>query len=269
MFQPAPGREPTPRELQGLYALARAIGSKPSFPNRSCRPRAWSPCCEDLGLRLFVLDPLGGADRRRLLCRAAAAQRASHSPGRSSAEPMHADSGSQGPDPCASASFPALDRVSFTIEKQEIIAVIGPNGSGKTTLLKAILGLVPCQGEIHIFGTSRRARSCRRWAMCRSTSPLKALSPDRRGIRQPHLPHAGKAPSGGALLDEAGMAEFKDKLIGELSGGQLQRVLLAHAMLHRPRSSFWTKRPAASTSRARADFYSTIQRLNREHGVTV
>ena len=49
-------------------------------------------------------------------------------------------------------SFPALDHVSFTIEKQEIIAVIGPNGSGKTTLLKAILGLIPYEGEIRIFG---------------------------------------------------------------------------------------------------------------------
>ena len=39
--------------------------------------------------------------------------------------------------------LPALDHVSFTIEKQDIIAVIGPNGSGKTTLLKAILGLIP------------------------------------------------------------------------------------------------------------------------------
>ena len=58
-----------------------------------------------------------------------------------------------------------------------------------------------------------------------------------------------KLPVGG-VLHEAGMAELKGKLIGELSGGQLQRVLLAHAMLHRRGSCSWTKRPAASTSKA-------------------
>ncbi|HSQ35432.1 MAG TPA: ATP-binding cassette domain-containing protein, partial [Candidatus Binatia bacterium] len=49
-------------------------------------------------------------------------------------------------------SFPALEHINFTIEKQEIIAVIGPNGSGKTTLLKASVGLIPFSGEIKIFG---------------------------------------------------------------------------------------------------------------------
>ena len=60
VFQPAPGREPAPRDLQKLYALARnykikAVFSEPQLPTASLEP-----LLQDLGLRLFILDPLGG-----------------------------------------------------------------------------------------------------------------------------------------------------------------------------------------------------------------
>ena len=71
------------------------------------------------------------------------------------------------------------------------------------------------------------------------------------------------------VLDEVGMNEFKGKLIGELSGGQLQRVLLAHALLHRPRILFLDEATSGIDIEGQGDFYSVIQHLNREHGVTV
>lgn len=162
----------------------------------------------------------------------------------------------------------ALDRVSFTIEKEAIIAVIGPNGSGKTTLLKAILGLVPCQGEVRLF--SRPLRQVlpqvgyvpQRFAFD-SSFPLTVEEFINLTCRTPE-----KLPVHG-VLDEVGMREFKGKLIGELSGGQLQRVLLAHALLHRPRILFLDEATSGIDIEGQSDFYSTIQRLNREHGVTV
>jgi zinc transport system ATP-binding protein len=138
-------------------------------------------------------------------------------------------------------NFPALDHVSFTIEKQEIIAIIGPNGSGKTTLLKAILGLIPFEGEIKIFGKN-----------IAQVLPLLGYVPQHFAFEK-NFPltveefvnltcrKPDQLPFGGTL-HAAGMAGLEGKLIGELSGGQLQRVLIAHAMLH--------KRPAVSTSRA-------------------
>ena len=162
----------------------------------------------------------------------------------------------------------ALDRVSFAIEEDAIIAVIGPNGSGKTTLLKAILGLLPYQGEIRIL--SRPVRQVlpqlgyvpQRFAFDASF-PLTVEEFINLTCRTPE-----KLPSGG-VLDEVGMKEFKGKLIGELSGGQLQRVLLAHAMLHRPRILFLDEATSGIDIEGLSDFYSTIHRLNREHGVTV
>jgi len=60
VFQPAPGREPTPRELQGLYAQARRFGIKAVFSEPQLPAASLQPLLHDLGLRLVVLDPLGG-----------------------------------------------------------------------------------------------------------------------------------------------------------------------------------------------------------------
>jgi zinc transport system ATP-binding protein len=165
-------------------------------------------------------------------------------------------------------NFPALEHISFTIEKQEIIAVIGPNGSGKTTLLKAILGLIPYEGEIRIMGEK-----------IPQVLPLLGYVPQHFAFEK-NFPLTveefvnltcrtpEKLPFGGAL-QAAGMAGLKDKLVGELSGGQLQRVLIAHAMLHQPKILFLDEATSGIDIEGLTDFYSTIQRLNRVHHVTV
>jgi len=61
IFQPAPGREPAPRDLQKLYAQARTYKIKALFSEPQLPTASLEPLLEDLGLRLFVLDPLGGA----------------------------------------------------------------------------------------------------------------------------------------------------------------------------------------------------------------
>ena len=166
------------------------------------------------------------------------------------------------------AGCTALDRVSFTIEKDAIIAVIGPNGSGKTTLLKAILGLVPHQGEIRLFSNPvcqvlpQVGYVPQRFAFD-PTFPLTVEEFINLTCRKPE-----ELPLGG-VLDEVGMKDFKGKLIGELSGGQLQRVLLAHALVHRPRILFLDEATSGIDIEGLSDIYSIIHRLNREHGVTV
>lgn len=61
VFQPAPGREPAPRDLQKLYALAKANSIKAVFSEPQLPAAILEPMLADLGLHLFILDPLGGA----------------------------------------------------------------------------------------------------------------------------------------------------------------------------------------------------------------
>jgi zinc transport system substrate-binding protein/manganese/iron transport system substrate-binding protein len=61
VFQPAPGREPTPRDLQKLYVQVRTYKIKAVFSEPQLPTANLEPLLEDLGLRLFILDPLGGA----------------------------------------------------------------------------------------------------------------------------------------------------------------------------------------------------------------
>jgi zinc transport system ATP-binding protein len=165
-------------------------------------------------------------------------------------------------------SLPALEKVSFTIEKEEIIAIIGPNGSGKTTLLKAILGLIPYEGKIKIFAQDvgqvlpLLGYVPQHFAFEKSF-PLTVEEFVGLTCRKPE-----QLPFGG-VLPASGMAGLKGKLIGDLSGGQLQRVLIAHAMLHQPKILFLDEATSGIDIEGVDDFYSTLQRLNREHGVTV
>jgi zinc transport system substrate-binding protein len=61
VFEPSPGREPAPRDLQKLYSLARANKIKAVFSEPQLPTASLEPLLEDMGLRLFILDPLGGA----------------------------------------------------------------------------------------------------------------------------------------------------------------------------------------------------------------
>lgn len=135
---------------------------------------------------------------------------------------------------------------SFEIRNGSFTAVLGPNGAGKTTLVRMILGqLAPPAGELLVFG-----RAPRRGDPTIGYIPQRsAFDPDlsirgrdfaglgldghRWGIRL-----AGRARAGAAVqaaIDAVGAAAYADRPLGRLSGGEQQRLLLAQAIVGRPR----------------------------------
>ena len=137
-----------------------------------------------------------------------------------------------------------LDRVSFTIAPGSFTGLIGTNGAGKTTLLRAILGLLPVSaGRVRFAGDKRSRRNS-----AIGYVPQKlALEPD-MPLRARDLVSLGydghrfgvglrskeRTESVDQMLDAVNATGFADSRIGNLSGGEQQRVMIAHALVSRP-----------------------------------
>ena len=183
---------------------------------------------------------------------------------------------------CSYREGRVLEDVSFQVERGDYVGIVGPNGSGKSTLIKALLGLVTInRGSAALFGTP--LSDFRDWhkvgylpqslqlvnpvfpATVHETVGLGLLSLKRFPKR---LNRADKDKIN-TILDELGVLDLEHKLIGELSGGQLQRVLLARAIVNDPELLVLDEPTAALDPETRGRFYAMIADINRTRGVTV
>lgn len=138
-----------------------------------------------------------------------------------------------------------LDNVDLLIEESEFVGVLGPNGAGKTTLMRAILGLVkPSRGGIRVLGrTAQRGNPAvgympqtRAQSVTARLSGRDFLASSIRGERWGLPLKTGAACSEvDAALELVGAVELGQRPLVTLSGGERQRVLIAQALLGRPR----------------------------------
>ena len=120
-----------------------------------------------------------------------------------------------------------LDNVNISVHDREILTVIGPNGAGKSTLIKVMLGLVPAtSGHIHKRDDLRVGYVPQRFPV----SPNVPLSV-RRLLTLTHKATESQLHN---TLNETGIAHMIDARVADLSGGELQRALLARALLREP-----------------------------------
>lgn len=164
-----------------------------------------------------------------------------------------------------------LNDVSFHVGQGEIAALIGPNGSGKTTLLKTILGLIPPQsGEIRVFGKHLHAvRNLIGYVPQRFD--FDRVFPITVGefmdlARHPHCPKSRIVEK----LKEVGLPKRTiDANLGALSGGQMQRVLIAQAILNNPSMLLLDEPSSGIDIAGEATFYEIIEHLNKRHDTTI
>lgn len=149
-----------------------------------------------------------------------------------------------------SVSFGATDAVrelSFAAPTGSWTALIGPNGAGKTSALRALAGLVPYAGTILLDGRDVERLSRRELARLVAFVPQKPETPSELTVaeyvllgRTPHISYLGSESrtdrnAAARALRRLDLHSFAERRLGSLSGGELQRTVLARALAQEPR----------------------------------
>jgi zinc/manganese transport system ATP-binding protein len=172
-----------------------------------------------------------------------------------------------------------LHDVRFSIRAGEFVGLIGSNGAGKTTLLRVILGLQkPAAGQVRIGGAAggRRDRAVGyvpQKIELDPDMPLRArdlvglgLDGNRFGIP---LPSRARRAMADEMLHAVGAADFADARVGTLSGGEQQRVMIAHALISKPRLLLMDEPLANLDIRSEQEIVSLLARISKERGIAV
>ena len=136
-----------------------------------------------------------------------------------------------------------LRDIRFELPAGRVLALIGPNGSGKTTLIRALSGVLPVvDAEVHINGTDLTRSNQQERARLLAVVPQSTFIPPTFTVdevvmmgRTPYINWLGSTTQKDAEISEKVMAltdimRFKDRMSGELSAGERQRVILARAL---------------------------------------
>ena len=176
---------------------------------------------------------------------------------------------------------PVLDGVSLSIEKGEMVGILGPNGSGKTTLLKIFSAVLMGQGEVKL--NSRNIETYGK----RELSRLFAVVPQENQIHFPYTVaeivlmgrasyHSPLALEGKRDLEVARASmeltdslPFSDRYLHELSGGEKQRVIIARALAQEPEILLLDEPSAFLDLKHQVQVFELMRRLNRERSLTI
>jgi zinc/manganese transport system ATP-binding protein len=173
-----------------------------------------------------------------------------------------------------------LSGVSFAVAPGQFTGLIGPNGAGKTTLLRVILGLTPpTEGRVLLNGSPKTRHGggligyMPQKLAIDQDMPLRArdvvgLGIDGNKLGFP-LPSASRRHRITEALEAVGAESYADARIGELSGGEQQRVLIAHALIGRPRLLLLDEPLANLDLRSEQGIVSVLARLAHEQGIAV
>lgn len=175
-----------------------------------------------------------------------------------------------------------LNNINLDINKGDYVGIIGSNGVGKSTLLKLMLNEIkPLEGSVDIFGAS--INEFKDWkkvgyvnqkansfvsSFPATVQEVVAMNLSSkiglfRSINKNHLKEVDR------VLELVGMEENKHKLIGELSGGQQQKVFIARSLVNSPEVLFLDEPTVGIDLSAQSDFYSLLSQLNKRLNLTI
>lgn len=168
-----------------------------------------------------------------------------------------------------------LKDITFQVEQNDFLAIVGPNGSGKTTLMKALLGLVTINSGKFTFNDAFNKKDI-------------GYLPQSSFLHDKHFPATVKEIIATGLPSQSILKKSKkhdkiirqisglldidhllNKKIGYLSGGQYQRVLMARALVKKPKLLVLDEPTSALDPKIREEFYSLIEHLHKHENVSI
>ena len=175
-----------------------------------------------------------------------------------------------------------LENINFEIDQGDYVGIIGPNGSGKSTLIKVMLGLIkPDSGTVKFFGKSlenfehlhdvgyvpQRIAQTDLHFPATVEEVVRMGTYGRRGLFNLTTKEDNRQVK--KSLEQVEMQEYKNRQISDLSGGQLQRVLIARALVSKPEVLFLDEPTVGVDIKTQKQFYALLRKLNRELCLTL
>ena len=175
-----------------------------------------------------------------------------------------------------------LDEVGFTLERGDFVGIVGPNGSGKSTLMKLILGLLsPTKGTVELFG--QPLPKFREWNRIGYVAQQVAHGAGGFPATVREVVASGLVGKVGLFrrltarhhesvknaVERVGLSAKLDQRIGSLSGGQLQRVFIARALVAEPELLILDEPTVGVDQESIEQFYGLLRSLKEENGLTM
>lgn len=169
--------------------------------------------------------------------------------------------------------------VSLAVRERDFMGVVGPNGGGKTTLIRMLLGLMkPSSGRIRYFRNGRQVKSLvmgylpqynavdKKFPISVGEVVLSGLNNRKSLASRYSEEHREQARQ---VLTKLGMEDAVERHIGTLSGGQLQRVLLARAIVSRPEIVILDEPNTYIDRRFQEQMYGMLHSINRDCAIVL
>ena len=172
----------------------------------------------------------------------------------------------------------ALEHVNLDIYSDDFLGIIGPNGGGKSSLVKAIMGLVPYKGTIEYSPQIIRHGKPHigylpQISSFDNTFPITVIDVVMSGLQTERgiLGHYGRSERRRAedILSMASLNDLRNRAIGELSGGQLQRVMLCRALISQPQIIVLDEPTNFVDNRFENELYTMLRNLSESVAIVM
>ncbi len=172
----------------------------------------------------------------------------------------------------------AIENVAFSVREQDYIGIIGPNGGGKTTLLKVILGILqPFSGKVSLPGSPDGKRDFigylpqinnidKKFPITVQEVVLSGIM-SRKGIFTRYTKEDKLLVR--ELLANTGIDHLRKKVIGELSGGQMQRAFLCRALISKPKLLMLDEPNTYVDNKFEGELYELLAKLNEKMAIVI